>query len=232
MEVGTKYKILSVDEEKEVQYFLKRMFLQKGFKFYAADSGKGGMEQFFNECPDLILLDLALPDMDGVEFIKKLRGLSDCPVIVVSSRQKERDKVAALDAGADDYVTKPFGPQELLARIRCALRYRRKYGKESIYQVRDFKVDFERRLALLDGVPVHLTPVEYRIVEYLAMNSGKMITYQMLLEKIWGSYAVNNNKILRVNMTNIRRKLGDNPVEPKYIATEAGVGHRMLESEG
>ena len=103
MEVGTKYKILSVDEEKEVQYFLKRMFLQKGFKFYAADSGKGGMEQFFNECPDLILLDLALPDMDGVEFIKKLRGLSDCPVIVVSSRQKERDKVAALDAGADDY---------------------------------------------------------------------------------------------------------------------------------
>lgn len=230
MKVGTKYKILSIDEEREVQYYLKKVFFQRGYKFYTAQSGEEGMAQIANSCPDLILLDLVLPDMDGMEVIKKVRDLSECPVIVVSSREKESDKVSALDAGADDYVTKPFGMEELMARVRCALRYRRKYGTKNVYQAQKLKVDFEKRIVLLDGMQVHLTPVEYRIVEYLAMNAGKMITYQMLSEKIWGPYAPNDNKILRVNMTNIRRKICDNPTEPKYIFTEAGVGYRMLES--
>lgn len=230
MEIGTKYKILSIDEEKEVQYYLKRIFLQNGYKLYTAGSGKEGMEQPANSCPDLVLLDLVLPDTDGIALIREIREVSDCPLIVVSSRAQEQDKVAALDAGADDYVTKPFGPKELLARIRCALRYRRKYGIHNVYQARDLKVDFEKRVVFSDGKSIHLTPVEYRIVEYLAMNPGKVITYRMLLEKIWGPYVVENNKILRVNMTNIRRKIGDNPAEPKYIFTESGVGYRMAES--
>lgn len=230
MEIGTKYKILSIDEEKEVQYYLKRIFLQNGYKLYTAGSGKEGMEQLANSCLDLVLLDLVLPDTDGIALIREIREVSDCPLIVVSSRAQEQDKVAALDAGADDYVTKPFGPKELLARIRCALRYRRKYGIHNVYQARDLKVDFEKRVVFSDGKSIHLTPVEYRIVEYLAMNPGKVITYRMLLEKIWGPYVAENNKILRVNMTNIRRKIGDNPAEPKYIFTESGVGYRMAES--
>lgn len=230
MEIGTKYKILSIDEEKEVQYYLKRIFLQSGYKLYTTGSGKEGMEQLVNSCPDLVLLDLVLPDTDGIALIREIREVSDCPLIVVSSRAQEQDKVAALDAGADDYVTKPFGAKELLARIRCALRYRRKYGIHNVYQARDLKVDFEKRVVFSDGKSIHLTPVEYRIVEYLAMNPGKVITYRMLLEKIWGPYVAENNKILRVNMTNIRRKIGDNPAEPKYIFTESGVGYRMADS--
>lgn len=222
---------MSIDEEKEVQYYLKKMFIQKGYKFYSAQSGRDGMTMIANECPDLILLDLVLPDMDGMEIIQRVRRVSDCPIIVVSSKGKERDKVSALDAGADDYVTKPFGSEELLARMRCALRCRRKCGTGNVYQVKDLKVDFERRLVNVKGERIHLTPVEYRIMEYLAMNSGKVITYQRLLEKIWGPYAVENNKILRVNMTNIRRKIRDNPTDAKYIFTEAGVGYRMSESE-
>lgn len=232
MEIGTKYKILSIDEEKEVQYYLKRIFLQNGYKLYTAGNGKEGISQLVNRCPDLALLDLILPDTDGIELIKEIRKLSDCPIIVISSRGKERDKVTALDAGADDYVTKPFGAEELLARIRCALRYRKKYGVHNVYQARDLKVDFEKRVVFSDGKCIHLTPVEYRIVEFLAMNPGKVITYRMLLEKIWGPYVSENNKILRVNMTNIRRKIGDNPAEPKYIFTESGVGYRMAESSG
>ncbi len=231
MEIGTKYRILSIDEEKEVQYYLKRMFVRDGYKFYTAQDAKGGLEQLANNCPDLVLFDVIMPDMDGIELIRRLRSLSDCPLIVVSSRKKERDKVSALDAGADDYVTKPFGQGELMARVRSALRYRKRYGAQDMYQKDSLKVDFEKRIVLLNGQQIHLTPVEYRIMEYLARNSGKMITYQMLLEKIWGPYASENNKILRVNMTNIRRKIGDNPARPKYIVTEAGVGYRMAESE-
>lgn len=230
MKVGTKYKILSIDEEKEVQCYLKRMLLQNGYKFFAVQNGKEGIWQIANACPDLVLLDLVLPDMDGMDIIRQVRNVSDCPMIVVSSRGKEKDKVSALDAGADDYITKPFGSEELMARIRCALRYRRKYGSNNVYQANQLKIDFERRLVLVEGEQVHLTPVEYRILEYLAMNAGKVITYQMLMEKIWGPYATENNKILRVNMTNIRRKICDNPANPKYISTEAGVGYRMLES--
>lgn len=231
MEVGTKYKILSIDEEREVQYYLKRMFLRRGYKFFTAQSGKDGMAQIANACPDLVLLDLVLPDMDGMDIIRKVRSVSDCPLIVVSSKGKEKDKVSALDAGADDYITKPFGSEELLARIRCALRYRRKYGSYNVYRTGDLTLDFERRIILVQGERVHLTPIEYRIMEYLAMNCGKVITYQRLMEKIWGPYASENNKILRVNMTNIRRKIGDDPAVSRYIFTEAGVGYRMAESE-
>lgn len=231
MNVGTKYKILSIDEEKEVQCYFKRIFLQKGYKFYTAKSGKEGMAQIVNSWPDLILLDLTLPDIDGMRLIQKIRELTDCPVIVVSSRRKEQDKVCALDFGADDYVTKPFGVEELMARIRCALRYRKKYGIKSAYKSQELTIDFEKRIVFCGFSQIHLTPVEYRIVEYLAVNSGKVITYQMLLERIWGPYASLNNKILRVNMTNIRRKIKDNPADPKYIFTEPGVGYRMAESE-
>jgi two-component system KDP operon response regulator KdpE len=230
MKIGTKYKILSIDEEKEVQYYLKRIFLQNGYKLYTAGNGKEGMTQLANSCPDLALLDLILPDIEGIRLIKEIRKVSDCQIIVLSSKAREQDKVKALDAGADDYVTKPFGAEELLARIRCALRHRKKYGVHNVYQARELKVDFEKRAVFSKGQCIHLTPVEYRIVEYLAMNPGKVITYRMLLEKIWGPYVSESNKILRVNMTNIRRKIGDNPAEPQYIFTESGVGYRMAES--
>ncbi len=230
MEIGTKYRVLSIDEEKEVQYFLKKKFLERGYRFYAAQDGRDGLAQFAYGCPDLVLLDLALPDMDGMEVIQKIRALSDCPLIVISSRRKEKDKVLALDAGADDYITKPFGTEELMARVRCVLRVRRRRCGQDAFQLQNLKIDFEKRLVTADGARVHLTPVEYRIIEYLASNSGKLITYPMLLEKIWGPYAAEDNKILRVNMTNIRRKIGDNPTKPRYIFTEAGVGYRMAES--
>ena len=174
--------------------------------------------------------------MDGLDIIQQTRRWSSLPIIVISARTQEREKVAALDAGADDYITKPFGTDELLARIRTAILHSNKIMTDSMnnnrpYSAKGLTVDFDKRLVTVDGNEIHLTRVEYKIVSMLAKNSGKVITYSSLIDQVWGPYADDNNRILRVNMANIRRKLEKNPGEPVYIFTELGIGYRMIEDE-
>ena len=173
---------------------------------------------------------------DGVEIIQKVREWSSCPIIVISARTSEQEKVMALDLGADDYITKPFGTSELLARIRTSLRHSNKMNTDSPlfikpYHAKDLTIDFSKRLITLNGEEIHLTPIEYKIVACLAKNSGKVVTYSAIMLDVWGPYSDTDNKILRVNMANIRRKLESNPAEPTYIYTELGVGYRMKEDE-
>ena len=189
-----------------------------------------------SHCPDLILLDLGLPGLDGLEVIHRLREWTGTPILVVSARDQEEEKVRAFDMGADDYITKPFGTSELLARIRAARRHANQVVAEremlsSFYTYQDFRIDFERRSVTIGGREIHLTQNEYRIVERLARQPGRVLTYTTLLHDIWGPYKGEDNQILRVNMANIRRKLEENPAEPKYILTENGVGYRMADSE-
>ena len=190
-----------------------------------------------SHCPDLIILDLGLPDMDGQEIIRAVRSWTQMPIVVVSARTHERDKVEALDAGADDYVTKPFGTNELLARIRTALRHtcsRTQGGGPEAggrFTAGDLAIDYDRRQVFKDGAEVHLTQNEYRILSLLSANAGKVITYDFILKELWGPAARGDNQSLRVHMANLRRKLEKNPAEPQYIFTEVGVGYRMIEGD-
>lgn len=189
--------------------------------------------------PELVILDVMLPGEDGFSILKKLRNtpaLRRLPIIMVTAKSSELDTVRGLDCGADDYITKPFGTFELLARIRTAIRHNNKIVDDPVnanrpYSAGGLKIDFEKRLVSVDGNEVHLTRVEYKIVSLLAKNSGKVMTYDSLINQVWGPYADDNNRILRVNMANIRRKLEANPGEPKFIFTELGIGYRMLEDE-
>ena len=174
--------------------------------------------------------------MNGDDLIREVRTWSSIPIIVISARTAEREKVLALDLGADDYITKPFGTSELLARIRASLRHSNRLRTDSTLYIRPYKhngmtLDFSKRILKVNGEDIHLTPIEYKIVAYLAQNSGKVITYSSILSNVWGPYADGDNKILRVNMANIRRKIEDDPAQPKYIFTEVGVGYRMAEDE-
>ena len=186
-------------------------------------------------CPDVVILDLGLPDMDGLEILRELRTWSSLPVVVVSARTHERDKVEALDLGADDYLTKPFGTDELLARVRTAIRHTRttsensEIARQGTYTVGDLVIDYNKHQVLLGGENVHLTVNEFRIVALLGKFSGKVLTYAYIMKELWGPRADSDNQILRVNMANIRRKIEKNPAEPQYIFTEAGVGYRMAE---
>ena len=231
-----KVSILIIEDEKTICDFIAKTLNSNDYKTITAVSGKEGMAILTSALPDLVLLDLGLPDMDGIDVIKQTREWSSLPIIVISARVQEKEKVAALDAGADDYITKPFGTDELLARIRTAIRHSNKIMDDRInsnrpYSAKGLSIDFVRRLVTVDGKEVHLTRVEYKIVSMLAQNSGKVITYKSLIEQVWGPYADDNNRILRVNMANIRRKLEKNPGEPEYIFTELGVGYRMTEDE-
>ena len=229
--------ILVIEDEKSICDFISRTLEVNDYRVTSAFTGKEGLQAITSAPPDLVLLDLGLPDMDGNDIIRKTREWSSMPIIVISARIQEKEKVEALDAGADDYITKPFGTSELLARIRTALRHSNKIATQDHittrpYRAKDLKVDFEKRLTTIRGEEIHLTRVEYKIVSYLAKNSGKVITYDALINEIWGPYAGDNNRILRVNMANIRRKIEENPGEPEYIFTELGVGYRMIEDEG
>ena len=232
-----KISVLVIEDEKSICDFISRTLEINDYKVMTASAGKEGMAAITSALPDVVLLDLGLPDMDGNEIIRETRKWSSMPIIVISARTQEKEKVEALDAGADDYITKPFGTSELLARIRTALRHSNKMNVSDQLQIRPYKardlvVDFEKRRIILKGEEIHLTRVEYKIVSYLAQNSGKVITYDSLINQIWGPYAGDNNRILRVNMANIRRKIESNPGEPEYIFTELGVGYRMIEDEG
>ena len=232
-----KISILVIEDEKSICDFISRTLELNDYKVMTANTGKDGLAIITSQLPDLVLLDLGLPDMDGMDIIRQTREWSGMPIIVISARTQEKEKVNALDVGADDYITKPFGTSELLARIRTAMRHSNKLTTADIminrpYHAKNLTVDFDKRLITLEGREIHLTRVEYKIVSFLARNSGKVITYDALINQIWGPYAGDNNRILRVNMANIRRKLEKNPGEPEYIFTELGVGYRMIEDEG
>ena len=235
--MNQKISVLVIEDEKSICDFISRTLEMNGYNVMTAFTGKDGLQAITSALPDLVLLDLGLPDMDGNDVIRETRKWSGMPIIVISARIQEKEKVEALDAGADDYITKPFGTSELLARIRTAMRHSNKMSAADTmmkrpYHAKDLKVDFDKRLITLEGQEIHLTRVEYKIVSFLAGNSGKVITYDALINQIWGPYAGDNNRILRVNMANIRRKLEKNPGEPEYIFTELGVGYRMIEDEG
>lgn len=231
-----KVTILFIEDEKNILTFVSTILKKHNYKVITASTGSEGLQLINSLCPDLILLDLGLPDMDGQLIIQSVRKWTSCPIIVISARTNEREKVRALDYGADDYITKPFGTSELLARIRTSLRHSSRPDVDTglnrcSYRCHDLILDFDKRTLTIKGEPVHLTPVEYKIVAYLAQNSGKVITYSSLLKNVWGPYADEDNKILRVNMANIRRKIEENPAQPQYIFTEVGVGYRMNEDE-
>ncbi|EIA21323.1 response regulator [Listeria fleischmannii] len=223
--------ILIIEDEPGISHFMNAILSASSYKTLEVQTGKEGLSMAASHAPDLILLDLGLPDMDGLALLKTLRSWSDIPVIVVSARLHEREKVEALDLGADDYITKPFGTSELLARIRTALRHslRTKSSTEApVIEIGDLKIDNDKRRVTVSGEIVHLTPIEYKILELLGRHAGKVLTHDFLIREIWGPYA-NENQTLRVNLSNIRRKIEQNPAEPRYIQTEIGVGYRMVE---
>ncbi len=234
--MSIKDKILIIEDEKSISHFISTILSVNNFDTITAKSGAEAYTMITSHCPDLIVLDLGLPDMDGLKIIEFVREWSQLPIIVVSARTLERDKVEALELGADDYITKPFGTNELIARIKTALRHARaRNSNESvantgIFKAGDLVIDYNKRQIYINGENVHLTQNEYKIVSLLGKCAGKVLTYDYILKELWGPATKGNNQILRVNMANIRRKIEKNPAEPKYIFTEVGVGYRMVES--
>lgn len=231
-----KLSILLVEDEKNICDFISTSLSAQDYRISTVHTGKEALPIITSQCPDLILLDLGLPDMDGMEIIRQVRTWSSVPIIVLSARTQEQEKVRALDLGADDYLTKPIGTSELLARIRTALRHSNRLNTDSPLYKRPFHakgltIDFEKHLVSVDGKDVHLTQIEFKIISLLAQNSGRVMTYDTIISNIWGPYADDDNSILRVNMAHIRRKLEQNPAEPQYVFTEIGIGYRMIEDE-
>ena len=229
-----KDKILVVEDEKGISGYIRAMLVTNGYDVILAHTGAEAVSMLSSHCPDLMILDLGLPDIDGMQLIKDVRTWSQIPIIVVSARSYDRDKVVALDEGADDYITKPFSPMELLARIRVAIRHKRSGTSSEIaqggkYQTGDLVIDYDKHQVLVRGENVHLTQNEYRITALLGKYAGKVLTYDFIMKELWGPQYKGGNQILRVNMANIRRKIEKNPGEPEYIFTEIGVGYRMAE---
>ena len=231
-----KLSILLVEDEKNICDFISTSLSAQDYRISTAHTGKEALPIITSQCPDLILLDLGLPDMDGMEIIRQVRTWSSVPIIVLSARTQEQEKVRALDLGADDYLTKPIGTSELLARIRTALRHSNRLNTDSPlykrpFHARGLTIDFEKHLVSVDGKDVHLTQIEFKIISLLAQNSGRVMTYDTIISNIWGPYADDDNSILRVNMAHIRRKLEQNPADAQYVFTEIGIGYRMIEDE-
>lgn len=224
--------ILIIEDEKNMAYYIAETLKSASYRYEVANNGQTGLGLASSLCPDLILLDLGLPDIYGLKIIEKIRSFSDVPIIVISGRTKESEKVAALDLGADDYVTKPFGSAELKARIRTALRHKQgNPSKGCLYRHEGLVIDYDKHLITLHDQVLHFTQIEYKLLILLSQNAGKVMTYSNLMEQIWGPFMDDNNQILRVNMANIRRKLEKTPAKPIYIFTEIGVGYRMAENE-
>ncbi|MBS5568165.1 MAG: response regulator transcription factor [Clostridium sp.] len=235
--MSNKYLIVIVEDEYNISSFVSAVLQANGFDTMVARNGAEAIILITSHCPDLVLLDLGLPDMDGQGIIENVRGWSNVPIIVVSARTRERDKVMALESGADDYITKPFGTSELLARIRTALRHvQLREGEQAqrqtgVFHTGDLEVDYDKRRVYVNGENAHLTQNEYKIVALLSKYSGRVLTYDSIIKHIWGPNAKQGNQILRVNMANIRRKIEPSTAEPRYIMTEMGVGYRMAEGE-
>jgi two-component system KDP operon response regulator KdpE len=224
--------ILIVEDENPIRHFMTTVLCANGYRVVSTAKGLEIPALVSSYCPDAVILDLGLPDIDGLDALRSLREWSEVPVVIVSARGNERDKVEALDIGADDYVTKPFGTAELLARIRTAIRHaagRDMQGQAAaISEIGGLRVDSDKMTTTLDGNEIHLTPIEFKILELLAKNRGKVLTHDAILKTVWGPYCT-DSQTLRVNMANIRRKIEKNPAEPRYIKTEIGVGYRMVE---
>jgi two-component system KDP operon response regulator KdpE len=225
-------RVLVVDDEVEIRRALKTGLADHGFEVEVAASGEEGLAAAALHRPDVVLLDLGLPGIDGFAVLTQLRERSRAAVIVLSVMANERDKVRALDLGADDYLVKPFGLEELLARIRAVVRRQAAVASgAAVVRAGDLAIDLERRLVTVAGKEVHLTPTEYELLRYLAVHAGKLVTHTILLREVWGSYAVGEPQNTRYVVAQIRRKLGDDPARPRYIATEPGVGYRLRVDE-
>ncbi len=222
--------ILVIDDEPQMRKLVRLTVSSQGYRVVEAATGAEGLQQASAHTPDLVLLDLGLPDMDGLIVAKRLREWSTAPILVLSARGQEDSKVAALDGGADDYLTKPFGAEELMARIRVALRHaaRAREAPRTIVTIgADISVDLGRRVVTVRGAEVHLTPIEYKLLAALLQNAGGVVTHRQLLQQVWGPGNVDQMQYLRVYMTNLRRKLEETPARPRYLITEAGVGYRL-----
>lgn len=230
--------IMIVEDEEGIRNFISAILTYNQYNVIKAVKGNEAISMAASGCPDLIVLDLGLPDMDGVDVLRTIRQWTGIPIIVVSARGHEREKVEALDLGADDYITKPFGTSELLARIRTALRHSQRGldglpSESNKTSVGDLEIDYDKRLVILKEKEIHVTPIEYKILVLLSRHAGKVLTYDSIIKEIWGPYTreTYNSEMqtLRVNMANIRRKLEANPAEPRYVLTEVGVGYRMVD---
>lgn len=229
--VNLRQKILVVDDERPIRRFLSAS-LSGLYTVLEAENGVSAIHMAALHNPDVILLDLGLPDMDGTDVTGRLREWTDVPIIVISVRDGEQDKVAALDAGADDYLTKPFGVSELSARIRVALRHSKKTEEvETVFEDDDLLVDFVKREVRVRDLPVTLTPTEYSILRTLVIHAGRVLTHQQLIKEVWGGNFEVNSHLLRVNISNLRRKMEPDPIQPRHILTEPGVGYRFKEIE-
>jgi len=220
-------RVLVVDDELAIRRFLHTVLSSEEFTLLEAENGHAGLAAAATFRPDVILLDLGLPDLDGIEVIKRIREWSPVPIIVLSVREHENDKVAALDAGADDYLTKPFGVGELLARIRAALRRSLLEIPEPVFISNDLQVDLGSRRVTVNEFDISLTPTEYDILRFLVIHAGKVLTHVQILKQVWGLTNLEQPHVLRVNISNLRRKIESDPSRPKYIITEPGVGYRL-----
>lgn len=224
-------RVLVIDDERQILRMLKTALTGFGYDIAEASSGQEGLNQTAIFHPDLIVLDLGLPDFDGTEVVRRLREWTQIPIIILSVREQEQDKIRALDAGADDYITKPFGMGELLARIRVALRHVAKTEDEPVLTFGELTVDLAHRRVTLKGEDLKLTPTEYEILKYLALQAGKVVTHKQLLRAVWGPNYQEETHYLRIYIGQLRRKIEADPSQPIYILTESGVGYRMKERD-
>ena len=232
-----KDRVLVIEDDKSIRNFFRTVLEANNYDVLIATTGAEGYSMVTSQCPDVVILDLGLPDMDGMTILKNVRQWSSMPVLVVSARTHENDKVAALDAGADDYITKPFGTSELLARVRTAIRHARatvltaEGMQTGQFRAGDLLIDYDKHRVYVGDRDVNLTQNEYKIVSLLGKYAGKVLTYDFIIKEIWGPNMQNDNRILRVNMANIRRKMEKNPAQPQYIFTEVGVGYRIVDGD-
>lgn len=221
--------ILIIEDDKSIQNFLKLSLKTNGYKTIESSDGLSGISMFMSHNPDLILLDLGLPDIDGMEVLSQVRSGSNIPIIIISARGQENEKVAALDMGADDYITKPFAIHELLARIRVAFRRRQPLDLVSEFQLDTMRIDFEKRRVYIGGNEVHFTPIEYKMLILMTQNAGKVLTHKFIQKEIWGYGSTDDFQTLRVFMANIRKKIEVDTTQPRFIMTEVGVGYRFAD---
>ena len=226
--------ILVVEDDNPINKFIKVSLEAQNYKCIETNLGSNAISLVYSANPDIIILDLGLPDMDGIDVIKQIRENTKAKIIVVSARGRERDKVEALDMGADDYLTKPFSISELLARVRVGLRNMNTvnnnfFEEQSVFKLRDLEIDYEKRKVSVRGENIYLTPIEYKIIVLMSKYSGRVLTHKFIIKEIWGSYLENETQSLRVFMASIRRKIEKDPAQPEYIITEMGIGYRLVD---
>lgn len=222
--------VVVIEDDPQMRRFLRTGLASQGFQVHEAETGRQGLIEVGTRKPDLVILDLGLPDMDGVDVVKAIRDWTALPILILSARTAEQDKIDALDAGADDYLTKPFGQGELLARLRVALRHAAASSESAqgeVFRTGNLRVDLQKRLVWVDEAEVHLTPIQYRLLSVLAKHAGKVLTHRQILKEVWGPAYVEHAHYLRIYMSQLRQKLEADPTQPRYLLTESGVGYRL-----